>query len=377
MSRGRVLTLLFALALTACAGATPEPTLPPPLRPTPSPAPTTTFVQIQSNTELPPTATITPIPTETATPAPTLTPTPNTNPLSIPLLRQGNYPGSEIVIEQTLDPGEGYDRYLTSYQSEGLKIYALLLVPQGEIPPTGWPVIVFNHGYIAPEQYKPTERYVAYMEALVSHGYIVFRPDYRGHGESEGRATGGYSTPAYTIDVLNAVSSISRYPLADANRIGMWGHSMGGQVTLKAMVVSCCAIRAGVIWGGVVAPYWDILTEWYNLATPNPGINPDLATWRDRFVAENGNYEQNPGFWNDISPNSFLADISGPLQIHVGTSDIVVPPEFSTTLYSEMLEAQRTAYYFIYEGDDHNISENFELAMTRTIEFFDQNVKNR
>ena len=59
-------------------------------------------------------------------------------------------------------------------------------------PPSGWPVVVFNHGYIPPDQYRTTERYVAYVAAFAHRGYIVFKPDYRGHGFSEGTARGGY-----------------------------------------------------------------------------------------------------------------------------------------------------------------------------------------
>jgi len=71
------------------------------------------------------------------------------------------YPGSDIIIEQTLAPGRNYSRYIASYRSDGLKIYALLTVPKGEKPKTGWPAIIFNHGYIPPDQYRTTERYVA------------------------------------------------------------------------------------------------------------------------------------------------------------------------------------------------------------------------
>src|SRR5690606_20864978 len=124
-------------------------------------------------------------------------------PLSIEVLQTGIYPGSEIVVEEALSPGSNYDRYLTSYQSEGLKIYALLTIPRGTPPEGGWPAIVFNHGYIPPAQYRTTERYIAYTDAFSRNGYVLFRPDYRGHGNSEGEPAGGYGSNAYTIDVLN------------------------------------------------------------------------------------------------------------------------------------------------------------------------------
>src|SRR5262245_45401097 len=69
------------------------------------------------------TATSTPIPTRTSTSTPTPTPL---NPRMIEKMRQESYPGSEITIEETLEPGANYDRYLASYLSEGFKIYALL-----------------------------------------------------------------------------------------------------------------------------------------------------------------------------------------------------------------------------------------------------------
>jgi cephalosporin-C deacetylase-like acetyl esterase len=110
-------------------------------------------------------------------------------------MRQQVYPGSEITIEETLEAGDNYDRYLASYLSEGNKIFALLTVPQGEKPESGWPVIIFNHGYIPPAQYRTTERYIAYVDGFARNGYIVFRSDYRGHGSSEGEASGGYGSP--------------------------------------------------------------------------------------------------------------------------------------------------------------------------------------
>src|SRR3989344_1407034 len=95
-------------------------------------------------------------------------------PLSIDILRKGDYPGSEIIIEQTLGGGTNYDRYIASYKSEGLIIYALLTVPKGPKPEGGFPVIIFNHGYIPPSEYKTAERYVAYVEGFSQAGYIVF-----------------------------------------------------------------------------------------------------------------------------------------------------------------------------------------------------------
>lgn len=191
-------------------------------------------------------STVTPSPTSTQSPTQSPSPTATLHPMSILALRQTSYPGSEIILEQALEPGGNYFRFYASYQSEGLKIYGLLTIPYGEMPPPGWPAIVFNHGYIPPEVYRTTERYIAYVDWLAQSGYIVFRIDYRGHDRSEGEPNGAYGDPGYTVDVLNAVAALKRFPQVDPERIGMWGHSMGGYLTLRAMVISP-DVKAGVI----------------------------------------------------------------------------------------------------------------------------------
>src|SRR6202165_173911 len=79
-------------------------------------------------------------------------------PLAIDAMRQREYPGSDLAIEQTLTPGTNYRRYVASYQSDGLKIFGLLTVPNGPKPTSGWPVIIFKPGYIPPTVYRATER---------------------------------------------------------------------------------------------------------------------------------------------------------------------------------------------------------------------------
>ena len=292
-------------------------------------------------------------------------------PLQIDAMRARQYPGSDIVIEATLDSGANYNRYYVSYLSEGLKIYAMMTVPNGQKPDTGWPVIIFNHGYIPPAVYRTTERYVAYVDQIASSGYIVFKSDYRGHDRSEGAAGGVYTSPNYSVDVLNAVASMKRYHDADPNRIGMWGHSMGGYITLRSMVISQ-DIKAGVIWAGVVAPYPDLFTRW------NPGArvtSPAPGSWVHSLQQSYGSAEQNPEFWNSISANAYVGELNRPIQIHHGTADHDVPWEFSQMLYDEMIEANQVAEFYTYEGDNHNISNYFSLAMQRTIEFFDRYLK--
>ncbi|MBI2597065.1 prolyl oligopeptidase family serine peptidase [Candidatus Daviesbacteria bacterium] len=292
--------------------------------------------------------------------------------LSIEYMRKQSYPGSEITIEQTLPPGSNYSQYIASYKSDGLKIYALLTVPQDDN--RKYPVIVFNHGYIQPAQYRTTERYTDYVDVFARNGYIVFKPDYRGHGNSEGKAEGGYGSNAYTIDILNALSSMKKYKDADPEKIGMWGHSMGGSITLRSMVISK-DIKVGVIWAGVVGSYADILNNWRRRAPAH--INHPGSSWRQELIEKYGTPEENQKFWDSISANSYLNDISGPMQLHHGTADESVPLQFSEKLSSDLKGLSKTVELFTYEGDNHNISNNFNIAIQKSVEFFNKYLKYR
>lgn len=94
-------------------------------------------------------------------------------------------------------------------------------------------------------------------------------------------------------------------------------------------------------------------------------------------MREHGSPEQNPEFWRAISANSYLQDLSGPLQLHHGTADESVPLLFSQRLHEQVQSAGGDSELYEYPGDNHNISNYFTLAMQRSIAFFDLHLKSR
>jgi fermentation-respiration switch protein FrsA (DUF1100 family) len=153
---------------------------------------------------------------------------------------------------------------------------------------------------------------------------------------------------------------------------------MGGYITLRSMVIDP-DIQAGVIWAGVVASYPDLFARGVR---PTPEVSstpfPGQRRWRTLWLEQYGTPDENPTFWNGISANSYLADLSGrPIQLHHGTADASVPVEASQALYDQMLVANQPVEFYTYDGDNHNLSGFFTTAMNRTIEFFDAHVKLR
>jgi fermentation-respiration switch protein FrsA (DUF1100 family) len=110
-----------------------------------------------------------------------------------------------------------------------------------------------------------------------------------------------------------------------------------------------------------------------NISTPDP--NSRQKTWHREWFEVYGSFEENPEFWDSISPNSYLMDLSGPIQLHHGTNDTSVPYVLSEILFDEIKDVKLPVELYLYEDDDHNLTNYFWTAMMRSVEFFDHYIK--
>ncbi|MDP3740818.1 MAG: alpha/beta hydrolase [bacterium] len=302
-----------------------------------------------------------------------------TNPFSIKSLMEGQYPGSDLVVEQTLSDGSNYRQQIVSYKSEGLKIFALLTIPKSEKPAGGFPVIVLNHGSVLPDEYSTAERYRDYVAYFAKRGYMVLKSDYRGHANSEGEANSSYYHPGYVIDVLSAVASVQKHPDANSQKIGMWGHSSGGHITTVAMIANP-DIKAGVIWGGLVASYDETFLQWRtHRRSIGSGSAPSASPYRrqSQILEEKyGPISSGSEFWQGMNPYNHLSEITSPIELHHGASDNIVPMRFIEYFKENLEKAQKSVKLYTYEGGDHNLSgAAFSPAMSNSVKFFDQYLK--
>lgn len=293
--------------------------------------------------------------------------------ITIPYLRSLEISGSSITFERELTSTFHYQQHLVSYISDGNKIYGLLTIPHAEPPETGFKAIVFNHGYIPPASYQTTERYVAYVDYLARSGFVVFKIDLRGHGESEGEPTGSYFSPGYTVDAIAALKSLQTLDFVDPQGIGMWGHSMAGNLVLRAMLIEP-DIQAGVIWAGAVYSYDDFAAYGINDNTYRPPASQEGADRprRSQEIFEvYGRPDTRTEYWQAVSLTENIGFLDRPLQLHHAQDDPVVTIRYSEDLAAVLLENGKEYEFFTYEGGGHNlISPYFEQAMRRTVEFF-------
>jgi dienelactone hydrolase len=371
-----VCLFIFVAWVAACRPASPvllPSTLPPP------------HVVVETMTPVP-------APTMTLTPSPTPTVEELIFPYTIEGLRQHEFQGGKIHIRSMLDENEKYSTYLIDYPSDGLTITGVLQIPAGEGP---FPVILMNHGFFGRGIYNSgdgTDRASAF---LAEHGYITLASDYRSWGESDIGHSFFYS--GLVIDVINLLNAVPSLPKADPERIGMWGHSMGGGVTMKVLTVTGgrdasaeTTIKAAVLYSTVSADDTDIIARWglgcfgdiaageqivgCNSSDIIPETLPRNLQDAYRFAASDADTLKK------IAPFYHLDSVTVPIQIHYGTEDgkfiSGTPPQWPVKLTQALRDAGKDAELLQYEGEGHSfIGQPWFDFMTRTLRFFDKYVK--
>lgn len=296
--------------------------------------------------------------------------------MTIPYLRAKEFKSSLGEL-QPVSENASYTSYLTSYTSEGLKINGLLTKPVGETPEKGFPAIVFIHGYIPPIQYQTLEKYVDHVDFLARNGFVVFKIDLRGHGNSEGEAGGGYYSADYVLDSLNAYAALQSADFINPKAIGLWGHSMAGNVVLRSLAAKV-EIPAVVIWAGAGFTYLD-LNE-YSISDSSyqpPPQNTERTKKRQELRELYGNPVDGNPFWKLVAPTDYLKDIKGAIQLNHAVNDEVVNIEYSRNLNRILDKTSVIHEFHELSSGGHNISGSaFTQAMQNTVDFFKKHLNN-
>lgn len=299
--------------------------------------------------------------------------------LTIPYLRERTYQSSLNKLEQ-ISRNDTYTSFLASYESDNSKINALLTEPTGNPPAGGWPAIVFIHGYIPPKQYATLERYTDYVDYLARNGFVVFKIDLRGHGESEGQASGAYYSNGYVIDALNAYAALQTSNFINPKRIGLWGHSMAGNIVLRSLVTQP-TIPAAVIWAGAGYTYQDLIDyriqDLSYVPQPSPTgdrLSPPIS--RQRIAEVVGPISDHSPFWQQFIPTHYLKDFKGAIQLNHAVDDDVVSIEYSRNLKKLLDKTTIPHELHEYPTGGHNLTgSSFSEAMSNTVEFFKQHLE--
>ena len=196
--------------------------------------------------------------------------------VSLPALMREEFEGGPVRRLRRQAVTDAYERWEVTYPAGDTTVSGILLRPLGRGP---FPAVVLNHGYIEPSVYVTGQGLAREQDYLARAGFVVLHTDYRGHAASDPAGElERESRLGYTRDALHAVATLKQLPAVDPDRVAMLGRSMGGGVTLNALVAQPGAVRAAVIYASVSSAFTENLDQF---TIPNrPAAAQQLA---DRF----------------------------------------------------------------------------------------------
>lgn len=292
--------------------------------------------------------------------------------------------GSEIKLDRVLKKDPGFTSYLFFYQSAGKRVSGLANIPAGDPPGDGFPVIVMIRGYVDDKIYQTGVGTQRPAEYFASHGFITLAPDFLGFGESEDTYSDiledRFVHPVTVLDLLASVKTLPCHPersegsqgdsspanggirmttiCADPKKIAIWAHSNGGQIAISVLEISKKAYPT-VLWAPVTKGFPDsVLT--YMSQLDDLGVQVENRI--NNFVKD-----YNPG---EFSITNYFSDIKSALQVHQGTSDEYIETGWTDNFVKKLKSLGKSVEYYKYDGDNHNLSLNWETATARSLEFF-------
>ena len=130
-----------------------------------------------------------------------------------------------------------------TFDSDGLKLSAVLHIPDKRRPDETLPAFIVLHGFAGSKDESHAEIQARMLEGF---GYAALRFDMRGCGASEGER-GHVRCFDQVADTKNAFNSLARRSEIDPKRIGVIGHSFGAAVAVYTAGVDerfACAISS-------------------------------------------------------------------------------------------------------------------------------------
>ncbi|MDQ3239760.1 MAG: dienelactone hydrolase family protein, partial [bacterium] len=158
-------------------------------------------------------------------------------------------------------------------------------------------------------------------------------------------------------------------------KIGLWGHSMGGNVVLRSMV-SKSEIPAVAVWAGAGFTYTDL--QQYRISDTSyrpPQTQSIQQTKRLALFSAHGQFSPENEFWKQIAPTNYLTEIKGAIQLHHAIDDNVVSVEYSRNLNQILNNTNLKHQLNEYKTGGHNIlGTSFSEAIQKTIDFYKDNL---
>ncbi len=253
-------------------------------------------------------------------------------------------------------------QFLTVPADDGTMLEAELIRPRDFKAKKKYPVLIDVYGGPQDQHVRNNWGYSDFLwdEMMAEKGYVIFSLDNRG---SWGRGH-AFETPIYhqfgkieLEDQLAGVKYLKSLPWVDSSRIGIWGWSYGGTMTLEALFNAPDVFKAGA----AIAP----VTDWRLYDT----------AYTERYM---GLPQDNPSGYYESSPINQAQNLKGKLLIAHGTGDDNVHFANTTELLNRFITLGRyPTDLVILPGRGHSMTDRdsrIELFRELT-KFFEDNLE--
>ena len=251
-----------------------------------------------------------------------------------------------------------------SWQSDGFNVQGWLLGPL-QVAPGKHPLVVDIHGgpsaATTPHYVAPYGSGVFATVDWLRKGYFVFYANPRGsygQGEAFTRANVRDFGGGDLRDILSGVDKAETLAPVDDGRLGVFGHSYGGYMTMWTVTHSH-RFRAAIAGAGIA--------DWVSYYGEN-GIDQ----WMVPFFG--GTAYDDPAIYEKLSPIFSIKNAVTPTLIYVGERDVECPAPQSFEFWHGLQAVGAPTTLMVYAGQGHAIRDPADLAdlRAREVAWFDR-----
>ncbi len=242
---------------------------------------------------------------------------------------------------------------------DGARLYARLVKPADFDPSRKYPVIVYVYGGPHAQVVRDSWGATSLLDHhLAQKGYLVWSLDNRGswgRGHAWESAIFRSAGKRELADQLTGVKYLKSLPYVDGARIGIWGWSYGGYMTLFSLTNAPDVWKCGV--AGAPVTHWKfydtIYTERY-MRTP----------------------KENPEGYEASAPLSKATDLKAALLLIHGTADDNVHLQNTLAFVDALVKAGKPYALQLQPGQKHGIRgpKSLNFRNEAIVKFFEENL---
>lgn len=276
-------------------------------------------------------------------------------------------PGN-IEVGAELKNANGFAAYIFYFTTEGKKVSGMMNIPQ---KPGKYPILVLLRGFIDQQIYTTGDGTRRDGEIFAANGFISLAPDFLGYGESASPSANPveerFQTYTTTLDLLASINNINsalstltdNKITADTEKLGIWGHSNGGQIALS-VITATGRNYPTVLWAPVSKPFpYSVLYYTDEFDDYGKKLRRVIADFEKDYDVDLYTF------------TNYLDWITAPIQLHQGGNDEAVPQKWSDQFVTQLKDKGKNVTYFTYPREDHNFTQgSWGVNIQRNIEFY-------